>query len=425
MNTEILRSLLVSTCLGALIGLERQWEGRQEHLTRPALSGVRTFVFWSILGTLSAYISSTQVPGFFTVGFIGVLVAITGHHLLLMRSGTEMPGLTTMVTTLITFLIGGLVYWEQDNRITLVLTVSIILLLAGKKSIHEWTERFTQQDVKNALQFAAVTGIILPLAPNRSFGTPPYDVFNPFYTWLMVVLVAGLGFFAYVAVRMLGSRSGLGAIGLLGGLASSTATTLTCSRQSQDRAELSNGFAMAIVLACTIMLFRIGILVVAVNAETFWEVLPSLLVMAVPGLVFTGWYFFREKRRPPDADFPVVPNPLSLKVALQFAALYAVIVFIVRIASLRYTKSDAGILAASFFSGLTDLDAISLSLTQMVRSSTLSAHVAAQGIVIGAISNTLLKGAFVIAFATPRVRRVICVVFTLTVIVGLIMWWRM
>lgn len=420
MYNEILRSLLVSGCLGALIGLERQWEGQQEHITRPALSGVRTFVIWAILGTLSAYITSTQVSGLFVVGFIGVFVVLTGHHMLLMRSGVEMPGLTTLATALLTYLIGGLVYWEEDKRIALVLTVSIILLLAGKKSIHQWTERFTPQDVHNALVFAAVTGVILPLAPNRAFGW--YDAFNPFYIWLMVVLVAGLGFFAYVAVRLLGSRAGLGAIGLLGGLASSTATTLACSRQSRERSELANGFAMAIALACTVMLVRVGILVVAISRETFWTVLPALLVMSVPGLAYTGWYFLREQRQPHDANFPPVPNPLSLKLALQFAFLYAIVVFATRAANDIY--HDAGIYAASFISGLTDMDAIALSLTQMVDSARIPVRSAAQAIIIAAVSNTLIKVGFVLAFAAPRTRRVILMVLGATMGAGLLMWWR-
>ncbi len=136
-----------------------------------------------------------------------------------------------------------------------MLAAITMLVLGLKETSHDWTQRFTKEDIRSTLQFVALTGVVLPLVPNRSFG--PFDAFNPYALWLMVVLISGLGFVGYLLVRILGARSGVALAGVVGGLASSTATTLAFSRESKAYPQFSAGFALAIVLACTIMLARV------------------------------------------------------------------------------------------------------------------------------------------------------------------------
>lgn len=414
----MLLSLLVSASLGALIGLERQWSEQRAAGDRIEISGVRTFALWALLGCVAAILSTTRSPHLFAAGFLAGAGLLLAHHFVISRAEGHTAGLTTITATLLTYLIGGLVAWERA-RVGVVLAVSLILLLASKRTIHRWTERFTHADVLAALQFAAITGVVLPVAPNRDFG--PYGAFNPFSIWLMVVLVAGIGFFGYVAVRLLGPRTGLGALGLLGGLASSTATTLACSRQSRERPELSDGFAAAIVLACTVMLARVAVLCFVVSREAFLAVWPALLIMAIPGLAFGAWTFLRRETYGGQGHTPPIPNPLSLKLALQFAVLYALIVLLSRAARAHYGAT--GLQAASIISGFTDMDAIALSVSQMVSGSHLTVATATRAIVLAVLSNTVLKTALALGLASPRARRGIALVMVPTLVLGILAWW--
>lgn len=413
----MLLSLLVSASLGALVGLERQWAEQHTAGERVEISGVRTFALWALLGCVAAILSVTRSPHLFTAGFLAGAGLLLAHHFALIRAGGQASGLTTITATLLTYLIGGLVAWERA-RVGVVLAVSLILLLASKRTLHRWTERFTREDVLAALQFAALTGVVLPVAPNREFG--PYGAFNPFSIWLMVVLVAGIGFFGYVAVRLMGPRAGLGALGVLGGLASSTATTLACSRQSRERPELSEGFAAAIVLACTVMLARVAALCFAVSRETFLAVWPALLIMAIPGLAFGMRAFLRGGSRGGQEHAARIPNPLGLKISLQFAVLYALIVLLSRAAWDRYHA--AGLQVASVISGLTDMDAIALSVGHMVSGSHLPVTTAAGAVILAVLSNTALKTALALGFASSGVRRNIALVMVPTFVLGILAW---
>jgi uncharacterized membrane protein (DUF4010 family) len=413
----MLLSLLVSASLGALIGLERQWSEQHAPGDPVEVAGIRTFTLWAVLGNVAALLSAANAPHLFTAGFLAGAGLLLAHHFLLPRPHGHAPGLTTVTATLLTYLIGGLVAWNRA-RVGVVLAVSIILVLASKRRVHRWTERFTRDDLHAALQFAAITGVVLPVAPNHDYG--PYGAFNPFAIWLMVVLVAGIGFFGYVAVRLLGPRAGLGALGILGGLASSTATTLACSRLSRERPELSSGFAAAIVLACTVMLGRVAVLCFAVSRETFLAVWPALALMALPGLAYGAWTFLRRENRRGREHAPSLPNPLSLRLALQFAVLYALIVLLSRAAWDRYHA--AGLQAASVLSGLTDMDAIALSVSQLVSRAHLETPTAAGAIVLAVLSNTALKTGLALALASPAARRSIARVMAATFALGALAW---
>jgi uncharacterized membrane protein (DUF4010 family) len=411
-----LMPFVVSACLGALIGLERQWEEQREGGAETQKPGLRTFVLWALLGTICAYLDRTFIPGFYPFGFSAVALLILGRSLFPIADKPPL-GMTTASSALLTFFIGSLVYWGAV-KLSLILSISMLLLLAGKGPIHRWSARFTAEDVRAALLFLALTGVVLPLAPNHDYG--PYGAFNPFKIWLMVVLVAGLGFFGYVAVRLFGAGAGLGTMGVLGGLTSSTVTTLAFSRQSRERPALSGGFALAIVLACTIMLVRVAVMTAVVDQSVLHHLWPALVAMCLPGVAYAGWYLWRAPERQEPSAAPRYTNPLGLKVALQFAALYALVVLLARAGA--HWFGGTGILAVSFLSGLTDMDAIALSLTQMAAGGGLDAASAARGITIGALSNTLVKAIIACTLGGPRLRPAVTVVFAATLLLGGGMW---
>ncbi|MBJ7327644.1 MAG: MgtC/SapB family protein [Chthoniobacterales bacterium] len=238
---ELLKALLVSASLGALLGLERQWSEEREHPAEESMAGSRTFAVWAALGTLCAWFAREQHAAFFLAGFAGIVVVISIY--LLKRSARDREGgLTTAAVGLAAYLIGGLAFMGQAKT-AVVITIAMLLLLASKEHLHQLSRKFSNDDVRQALQFAAITGIVLPLVPDYPLG--PYGAFNPYTIWLMVVLVSGLGFVGYVAMRVFGDGRGLAVAGLLGGLASSTATTLAMSRQSRAQPEYARLCALA------------------------------------------------------------------------------------------------------------------------------------------------------------------------------------
>jgi len=417
--TGLLTALLVSASLGALLGLERQWSSERNNPTADTVAGARTFAVWAIIGCLCAWLATEQHAGFFLAGFAGMILFLS---LFLFRRATRDRdiGLTTGAVGLTTYVLGGMVYWGY-SRTAIIITISLLLLLASKEWVHGLSRKFTRTDVYQALQFAAVTGIVLPLVPDQPYG--PYGAFNPWMIWLMVVLVSGLGFAGYVAVRIFGEDRGIPFTGLLGGLASSTATTLAMSRQSRAAPETGRLCALAIVLACTVMLVRVAVLVGAISPSTLVRLAPWLLFIALPGLFFALWSYRHLSHRHPAITSTAreVRNPLSLRIAIQFAILYALIVLLVRWASGNF--GGAGVYGASFFSGLTDLDAISLSLAQLQNAGDILATEAARAVLIAAGANSLLKGVMAVSLGGSALRRPIIIVLGGTVLLSAVAAW--
>jgi uncharacterized membrane protein (DUF4010 family) len=416
---ELLKALLVSASLGALLGLERQWSGERENPKLDSIVGARTFAIWAALGTLCAWFSQEQNPVFFLAGFAGMVVFLS--LFLYRRAQRDRDiGLTTGAVGLATYLLGGLVFYGQ-SKTAVVIAISMLLLLASKERLHGLSRKFSRTDVYQALQFAAVTGIVLPLVPNHPFG--PYGAFNPFSIWLMVVLVSGLGFLGYVAVRAFGEDRGIAFTGLLGGLASSTATTLAMSRESRSLPEAGHLCALAIVLACTVMLGRVAVLVGAISLNVLWQVAPWLLFIATPGLLFAVWSWRHFSPHQPVATEAAheVRNPLNLRIAIQFAILYALIVLLVRWANESF--GGAGVYWASFFSGLTDLDAISLSISQLERAGNVAATEAARALIIAAGANSLLKAAMAFSLGSRTMRQPVAIVLGSTIALAALAAW--
>lgn len=411
-SDHLLKSLLVGGSLGALIGLERQWDEQFRHHRSKVLAGLRTFTLWALFGVLCAWFTQAIHPLFFVAGFAAMVVWLTLFLQRRNRPGGD-PGFTTGAAGILTFLIGGLVFWGME-RVALVLAVGMIILLAMKPTFQRFTQGITMEDVRSALKFAAVTGVILPLVPDQTYG--PYGAFNPHTVWMMVVLVSGVGFVGYLAVRVLGQRNGIAVAGLLGGLASSTATTLAMSRQSRERPSESHDCALAILLACTVMVWRVGLLIGVVSVKTLWAVWPSLLVVSLPGVLWCLWRLFHGGSGAGEAgDLTHYGNPLRLRVAVQFGALYALIILAVK-ASIAHL-GNSGVLAMSGLSGLIDLDAITLSLSQMTTAGSLTPLIATQGILLAILANTVVKGLFAAFYGSRVLRREVIVVLGITALV--------
>ena len=382
---NFMHMLVVSVSVGALIGLIRQWSDEHEARHSEGSAGLRTYALWSLLGYLSAYIHVERASFFFPVSFatFGLFLIAAGA---VEKERHRGLGLTSYAAAILTFLAGALIFWNQIKA-AIAVAVTIGILIAAKPVIHKWTRNLTNEDVLSLLQFLAVTGLILPLVPNRGFG--PLGAFNPYNIWLMVVLISGLGFAGYLAMRLLGSQSGILITGLAGGLASSTATTLALARNSRDNPAMGQQLAIGIVIANTVMLGRVAVIVLAINQPLFLLLLPPLAIMALPSSLFLALFFLRYNRNQHQVSIPDLRNPLSLKLAIKFALIYAIIVFCIKAVS--EWGHGAGFYPVAFLSGLTDMDAIALSLVNAERTGSVAASLAVGGIVTGAIANSIFK----------------------------------
>ena len=400
---ETLRLMLFSLSLGALIGLIRQWTDRIEWETdkdNMSVAGLRTYALWSFLGSLSTYCAIEYQSWIFpvTLALFGIYLTVA---YIMEHSEKGGIGLTSYAAGLITFFMGAIIMWGE-LRVAIAIAAALGVLIATKQAAHSMTSRIKPEDVRIALQFLVVTGLILPIVPNQGFG--PENAINLYKIWWMVVLISGLGFAGYLGIRFLGAKAGIIMTGIAGGFASSTATTLALSRSSKQIPELSTSLGLGILLACTIMLARVWAIVFTLNQGLAKELMLPFLLIATPGVLISVALLLLGRKKE-TIETPEITNPLSLSIAIKFALLYAVIVLLVTLT--RQWGADKGLYIVSFLSGLTDMDAIALSLTDMVKQGKLLLELAAKGIIIGAIANTLFKAGFAIIAGSKKMRLVI------------------
>ncbi len=408
--TELVPHIVVSGCLGALIGLIRQW-GEQHESEPGEFAGLRTHSFWAVLGCLGAYASGNHAPY-----ALPVVLLVVPAHLIAQDANRRDPnhGSTSFSGALLTILCGALVFWNETRAAVIVAALTMVVL-GSKQPIHTWARELTAKDIRATLQFVAISGVILPLVPDRPMG--PYAAFNPFSTWLMVVLISGLGFAGYVAIRVIGPRAGILLTGVFGGLSSSTASTLAFSRRSREEPDLAEHYALAVVAACTMMLPRVLVAIGLINPNFAPSLLVPFSLMALPGVVYITWVWLRRRPTYRTGDTPELGNPLGLALAIKFAALYAGIAFLVQI-FLKQGWTD-GLLPLSFVSGLTDLDAIALSISREQTADHAVPGVAVQAIVLAAVANTLLKAGLAITLGSRGLKPRIASVLGATAATGL------
>ena len=382
--------------LGMLIGLERERTRGEER----TFAGVRTFALVALLGTTSVYAGQRAgLPWIVALVFLAVIALVVAAYRTTAKNGSI--GATTEVSVLITFLIGALCAW---NEVAIAGAVAVVtmLLLAVKGWLHDLARKIEPSDVEATLKFAIITLIVLPLVPNENFGPAGLEVINPYKTWLMVVLIAGLNFAGYVLVKVVGREHGLGITGLLGGLVSSTAVTLSFSQRSRSEPDLAPVFALAILLAWTVMFFRVVVEVGVVNVPLAGDLAVGMVLMGAIslGICFLLW---RHGRSTEKAEVASGHNPFELGDAVKFGVLFAVVIFVASAAQ-RYF-GDTGLYLAGALAGLTDVDAIALSMANLARQDPDSAGAAARTIVIAVISNTMVKCGMAIWLGAPSMRR--------------------
>ena len=394
---------------GMLIGLERERAQPEEQ----TFAGVRTFTLFCLLGATAGFAGDHAGTPWVVVAVFGAVAALVAcSYVVTLKNGDV--GMTTEVSALLTVLIGVLCSWGQVG-VAAAITVACMLLLARKTWLHGIARRIESTDVEATLRFAIITAIVLPLLPNRGYGPPGLEAFNPFTTWLMVVLIAGLNFAGYILVKVLGREHGFGIAGVLGGLVSSTAVTLGFSQRSKHAVTLAPFLALGILLSWTVMFVRVVVEVWVVNTPLASRLALGLGVMGAASLA-ASLVLWRRHRGASSATAEVETgsNPFELDEAIKFGVLFGVVLFAARLAQSWF--GDAGLYLAGALAGLTDVDAIALSMADLARSDPESAPAAARTVVIAVLANTLVKSGMVLWLGHAALRRVMAPVIVLLVV---------
>lgn len=383
----------LSLLLGLLVGLQRERSGRH-------FAGFRTFPLATAAGTLSAQLARyMDSPWIVAAALLGmVAIAVTGRAMRRLADSVE-QGITTELALLQMFVVGAYLAWGPW-LVAIAVGGGVAVLLQFKAELHGLAARLGDVDLKAIMQFVLVAFIILPVLPNRTFGpgdlhwewiAPDWreslTVFNPFDIWRMVVLIVGIGLASYVLFRALGANAGLWLGGVLGGAVSSTATTVGCARQVQSRPELAWVSALVIAIASGMVYVRVLLEVSAVNAALLPYVAAPALMMLAAALVppALAWLWMRRS----GLELPVPGNPSELKSAILFAAVYATV--LLALSAARHGAGDRGMYVVSALSGLTDMDAVTLSAARLAHEGRVPEWAALRMILTAAIANTAFK----------------------------------
>ncbi|MBP8902478.1 MAG: MgtC/SapB family protein [Thiobacillaceae bacterium] len=368
---------LTSLALGLLIGLERE-------RSPAAKAGLRTFSLVALAGTLGALLSQkTGAPWVLGAGLLimgGMMVASY------FKDGeSEDPGTTTIAAVVVCYALGALV-WFGMEQLAVTLAILTTALLYFKPELRDATRSLTRLDLVSILQFAVLSFVILPILPDQDYG--PYKALNPYQIWWMVVLISGLSLAGYAALRIAGQRRGTLLTGLFGGIASSTATTLAFSRHSRDSPHMTGMAALIILLANWVVLVRLSVLVAVLQPGLLRPMLGLLGGGALAGLamLYVFWRRLAEKPATPVLD---MKNPTELRAAIGFGLLYAGVLFAA--AWLSDWVGSHGVYAVALVSGLTDVDAITLSSLRLFGLGNLEADQAVTTVLLALLANIAFK----------------------------------
>lgn len=406
---DIFLRFAIALAIGLLVGLERGWATRASQEGQ-RVAGVRTFALTSVLGALWGLLAEelgVLLLGFAFVAFASVIVVA---YALSARISQDY-GITTAVAALLTFVLGAITMRGHLSAAAAA-AVMTTTLLGVKPILHQWIQRLEQHELYAIFKLLLISVVLLPVLPNEGFG--PWEALNPFEIWWMVVLISAISFIGYFAIKIGGARQGLAITALFGGMVSSTAVTLSYSRLGRTNPEFSPLLSSGILLASGTMFVRTLLIASVIKFEMFPYLSWPLGFMSAIcyGSAFWLW---RTGNREVDIDKPALSNPFELSAALQFGILLGLIMLLAR--ALEAWMGETGIYVLAAVSGIADVDPVTLSLSRMAGKEILI-PLAAGGVLIAALSNTLLKALLVAGIAKGTVARWVGTIFLVVVSAG-------
>jgi uncharacterized membrane protein (DUF4010 family) len=394
----------IALFIGALVGIER--EKKLETEQGIGIGGLRTFILFAEAGAVGAWLSvqfeTTLI--FAAAGAFVTAIVITGY-LASTRARVDTFGLTTEVAAIVVYLLGGTVIFGY-RTLSVALAIVTSAVLAYKREMHRFVERIGREDLYAGLKLLIASFIILPVLPDRV--VDPWGALNPYKMWLLVILISGLSLVGYVASRWLGTRRGIPLTGFFGGLVSSTAVSLAFAKQSREapgRPGHGDALAAGLFLAWTVMAVRVLVVVAVLNTALLTALATPMAVMGVISAGAALMCYRRSAAAAPagagEGGGVPLKNPFSLTSAAKFAALFAVVLLVVKLA--EKTFHGEGLYAIALLAGLTDVDPIALSMAEYATAGD-SLSIATVSVVIAALANTASKCGLVLALGRGTVR---------------------
>ena len=382
---EPLEAFATALGIGLLIGMERE--------RRPdSAAGLRTFSLVAMLGCLFAMLGETTGggPWLLAVGLVVLSVAMVGSNFSTQQE-EKYRGFTSEAAIIVTYGLGAAV-WMGYSTLAVMLAIATTVLLYFKTELKQFSERMTPQDINSMLQFAVLSLVILPILPSEDFG--PYGAINPRQVWWMVVLISGLALSGYLALRIIGARHGAALLGIFGGLASSTATTMMFSRHAANHAHLTGMASIVILIANVMVMIRLGIIASIVAPNLIVPIATVFVCGILPGVVLSvhGW---KTLSRAGALPMPEVKNPTELKTALSFGALYAIV--LIAAAWLQDVAGSSGLFIVATVSGLTDADASVLSTLRIFNLQRVGIDEAVMAVTLALVANLIFKIGLVVS----------------------------
>lgn len=391
MDWTLFRPLLLALGLGLLVGVERE-------RARSTMAGLRTFGLITLTGALCRLLGGDG-PWLPSAGLLAVAALFwVANRMRAAEPGAEPAGLTTEMAGLVMFLVGGLTA-RGDEVPAVVLAGVTAVLLHWKEPLHGFVRRLGEEEVSAVLRLVLLGMVILPVLPNRPYG--PYGVLNPFHIWLMVVLIVGISLAAYVARHLVGARAGALLTGVLGGLVSSTATTVAAARRSREESGTPRAGTIIVLWASAVVFARVVLEVAVVAPGVLPGVGPPLVAMGlwVTVLAWVAWRRTDSKLVGAEEGRP----PKDLGAAIAFGLLYAVVLFAAAMGRDRFGEST--LYAVGALSGLADVDAITLSTARLLETGGLATATGWRVILVAALSNLVFKGIVVAALGHRSMTR--------------------
>jgi uncharacterized membrane protein (DUF4010 family) len=407
--TQAFIDLAIALGLGLLVGLQRE-----RSMSR--LAGLRTFAITTLLGSLCGLLAAAHGGWILGAGLVSLAAVILAGNWLASRAEVPDTGLTTEVAMLAMFGVGALLA-TGPRPLAVAIGAGVAVLLQFKGELHGLVKKLGDDDLKAIMQFALVWLVILPALPDQTYG--PFDVINPRQVWFMVVLIVGVNLAGYLAGRMLAGSAGSLLTGFLGGLVSSTATTVSYSRLAASGAAATRVAALVILLASTVVFLRLMLEMLVVSRTLLQAALaPCLILLAVMAALSLAFW-----RRQDDGARGEIAgkNPTELRWALAFGLVYALVLFAV--AAVKQLLGDDYLYLVAAVSGISDVDAITLSTSQMVNTGKLEPSIGWRLVVVAAISNLVSKLAIVAAIGQRRLLAHLALLFSLVIAIGAGLVW--
>ncbi|NII29098.1 MgtC/SapB family protein [Pseudoflavitalea sp. X16] len=405
MENNLYLLLGLSLGLGLLVGLQREYASSK-------IAGIRTFPLITLTGTICGLLAKELDVWILVAGFLGVISLLVIGSIQQIKNKQEGGGITTEAAVLLMFSLGAYLVFGEPI-VAVVLTGVITVLLHFKTSLHGLVNKIGEQDLRAVMQFVLISMVILPVLPNTTYDL--YKVLNPRDIWLMVVLIVAISLCGYFAYKLFGDKVGALLGGVLGGLISSTATTVSYSKMAARNITAGKLAAFVIITASTISLVRVLIEIRIVSPSSFINLAFPLVAELAVMIVLTGILSFKQKK----GVFKMQDqkNPAELKNAIMFGLLYAVISFLSAAANDKF--GSEGLYVVSILSGLTDMDAITLSTAKMTEQKNIDASLGWRLILVAFLSNLVFKGGIAMIIGGKEFGKTIAFLCGIAILTGL------